>query len=76
MNFGAAHGALAAVGERELAANRQDFFMRQKRRDSHALLALDNRIIARGGGGRGVRGAFGAEDCMWILGFGLRVQCC
>ncbi len=55
MNVGAGHGALASVGESELAALRErvgidmDFFMRQKRRDWHALLALDNLIILRSG---------------------------
>ena len=55
VNIGARHGALAAVRESELAAVGQlvriyvDFFMRQKRRDGHALLALDNLIIFRSG---------------------------
>jgi len=53
MNVGPGHGALATVGKAKLAAVGQlvgvyvDFFMRQRRPDWHALLALDNLIIAR-----------------------------
>ena len=53
VDIGPRHSALAAVGEGELAAAGQrvcvnvDVFMCQKRRDGHALLALDNLMIVR-----------------------------
>ncbi len=43
-------GQVVVSGGHDQLARGVDFFMRQKRRDSHALLALDNWIIVRGAG--------------------------